>query len=138
MQDTVTRIFDNLIGRLDGPLHFRLIVQPLMAVAFAIRDGRRDSHAEHVPYLWALCTQSGNRRHLIRTGWKSVGKIFIMAIVVDTVYQFIVVRWFYPLETLLVALILAVVPYLLVRGPVNRLLRWRGWTPNERRHDYRY
>jgi hypothetical protein len=137
MQDTVTRIFENLVGRLDGPLHFRLIVQPLMAIIFAIRDGRKDSHEGRVPYFWALCTKPGHRRDLLRTGWKSVGKIFILAIILDAVYQFIVVRWFYPFETLLVALILAIIPYLLFRGPVNRLISWKGWTKNERRPYYR-
>jgi hypothetical protein len=138
MQDTITRIFENLIGRLDGPLHFRLIVQPLMAVIFAIRDGRKDSHEGRVPYVWALCTNPGHRRDLLRTGWKSVGKIFIFAIILDAVYQFIVVRWFYPFETLLVATILAIIPYLLFRGPVNRLISWKGWTTNERRGYYRH
>jgi len=32
-----------------------------------------------------------------------------------------VFRWIYPLEVLLVAFLLACVPYLLIRGPVNRL-----------------
>jgi hypothetical protein len=32
-------------------------------------------------------------------------------------------RWFYPLEALMVAAILAVLPYLLIRGPLNRVVR---------------
>ena len=47
------------------------------------------------------------------------------AIVIDVVYQFIVFRWFYPGEALVVAFVLAIVPYLLVRGPVNRIARNR-------------
>jgi hypothetical protein len=39
---------------------------------------------------------------------------------------FIVLRWFYPGEALIVAFILACVPYLLLRGPVNRMgRRWQ-------------
>ena len=34
-----------------------------------------------------------------------------------------VFRWIYPFETLLVAFLLACVPYLLIRGPVNRIAR---------------
>ncbi len=30
----------------------------------------------------------------------------------------------YPGETLIVAVLLAIVPYFLVRGPINRLVRW--------------
>jgi Flp pilus assembly protein TadB len=58
---------------------------------------------------------------MVRDGWKSVGRIFILAILIDLVYQLIVLRWFYPGEALVVAVILAFIPYLLVRGPVNRL-----------------
>ena len=50
------------------------------------------------------------------------------------VSQLKVFRWVYPREALLVALILAFVPYLLLRSAVNRLARlWRsGNTAAER------
>jgi len=35
----------------------------------------------------------------------------------------IVERWVYPLEVVIVAIILAIIPYLLLRGPVNRIAR---------------
>ena len=111
------------MGRLDGPLHFRFIFQPLMAVIFAIRDGRKDGREGRVPYFWALFTDSGHRRDLLRAGWESVGKIFIVALILDAVYQFWVLRRFFAGEALLVALVLAIVPYLLLRGPVSRLIR---------------
>jgi hypothetical protein len=41
----------------------------------------------------------------------------------DFIYQLIVLNWIYPFELLLIAVLLAVVPYLLLRGPVNRLVR---------------
>ena len=126
MEDILTRIFENLGGRISGPMHLRFILQPLMAIIFAIRDGRKDARTGAVPYFWALFTDPGHRRELLRSGWKSVGKVFIIALVLDTAYQLIVFRWFYPLETLLVALALAIIPYLLLRGPVNRLLSRRG------------
>ena len=37
------------------------------------------------------------------------------------IYEFITVRWFYPGEAVVVALVLAIVPYLMLRGLVNRL-----------------
>jgi lauroyl/myristoyl acyltransferase len=42
----------------------------------------------------------------------------------DLIYQVIVLRWFYPLEALIVALVLAFLPYILLRGPVNRIARF--------------
>jgi hypothetical protein len=62
---------------------------------------------------------------LLRSGWKSVAKVFTMAVVLDVVYQLIVARWVYPLESVIVAFVLACVPYLLLRGPVNRIAS--GW-----------
>jgi hypothetical protein len=41
----------------------------------------------------------------------------------DVLYQWRVLDTFYPGEALLVALLLAVLPYLLLRGPVSRIAR---------------
>jgi hypothetical protein len=121
MEDILTRIFENLVDRVSGPMHFRFILQPLMAVIFAVKDGMKDAREGRVPYFWSIFTDSGHRRDLLRSGWKSVGKIFIIAMILDAVYQYIELRWFYPVEALLVALSLAIIPYVLLRGPVNRL-----------------
>ena len=59
----------------------------------------------------------------MRDGWKSVGRVFLLGIIMDAIYQFMVFRWFYPGEAILVAAILALVPYLLIRGPVNWMAR---------------
>lgn len=126
MEDILYRIFENLTDRVSGPMKFRLILQPLMAITFAILDGRKDAQEGKPPYFWALFTNPGHRRDLLQNGWKSVGKIFIIALVLDAVYQYIELRWFFPFEALLVAFILAIVPYLALRGPANRILRFIG------------
>jgi hypothetical protein len=126
MEDILTRIFENLIDRVSGPMKFRLFLQPLMATIFAIRDGRKDAREGRSPYFWAVFTDPEHRRELLRDGWKAVGKVFVIAVIIDAVYQFIVLRWFYPGEALIVAAILAFVPYLLIRGPVNRLTPREG------------
>ena len=46
-----------------------------------------------------------------------------MAIVLDTVYQLIVLRAFYVVQALIVAVVCAIVPYVLFRGPTARLAR---------------
>jgi hypothetical protein len=122
MEDTISRMLENLMGRVSGPMHFRIILQPLMAVIFAVLDGIKDAHSGRPAYFWALFTDRGYRSELLRSGWKSVGKVFIIALLLDTVYQFWVLHWFYPGEALLVAFFLAIVPYLLLRGPVNRIM----------------
>jgi hypothetical protein len=126
MEDTLSRFFGNLVDRVSGPMHFRLVLQPLMAIIFAIRDGRRDGREGRAAYFWALFTDPGHRRDMLRSGWKSVGKVFVIAIILDAVYQYIELKWFYPGEAVVVALILAIVPYLLIRGPANRLTARKG------------
>jgi len=111
----------DFIGRFDGPLHFRLILQPLMSAIFAIRDGVHDAHSGGSPYFWTLLTDSTRSRDLLVRGWAAVGKVFIFAVVLDAVYQLIALHWFYPGEALLTAAVLALIPYLILRGPVNRI-----------------
>jgi hypothetical protein len=43
----------------------------------------------------------------------------------DAIYQWIVLKTFYPIEAVIVAIALAFFPYLLLRGPIARVARWR-------------
>jgi hypothetical protein len=54
--------------------------------------------------------------------WTFVGKVFLVAVALDVVYQLIVLRWVYPVETLIVATALALVPCLVVRAIGNRIV----------------
>lgn len=60
---------------------------------------------------------------MLKDGWKSVGRLFIIATVLDAIYQLIVRRWVYLNEAVVVAVILTIVPYLLVRGSITRIAR---------------
>jgi hypothetical protein len=113
----------NFIARLDGPMHFRFFVQPLVAIALAIRDGSRDAREGRRPWAWKLVHVPEQRRYLLADGWKGIGRIFVIAIVLDVIYQLLEWRTLRPLGALMTAIILAVIPYVLLRGPVNRLLR---------------
>jgi hypothetical protein len=123
MEDIWQRIVENLFGRLDGPLHFRFIFQPLMAVFFAIKDGLKDAKRNKPPFTWALLTDPKHRRERLKDLWRHVGKIFIVAIILDLVYQLRVLHRIWPAEMIIVAFVLAVVPYLLLRGTINRMRR---------------
>jgi hypothetical protein len=125
--------FKDLVSRLDGPLHFRFILQPLMASYFAIRDGRRDAHQGRTAFR--LLTEPGQRRDVLLSSWKSLGKLLVLALVLDAVYQFKVLNWFYPGQALLVAVFLAIVPYLLLRGVSNRLTTRNAESVNSYHHE---
>jgi hypothetical protein len=123
MEELLTRISEDLIGRVHGPLTLRLLLQPTIAIFFAVRAGVRDARQDRAPYFWALLNNPVHRREMLREGWRDVGKIFVIAVVLDIIYQLIVIRWVYPGETLVVAAALALLPYLVVRGLVTRIVR---------------
>lgn len=123
MEELWLRLVQDMADRVSGPLRFRLLLQPLMAAFFAIRSGRRDAREGKPPYFWALATSPGHRREMVLQGWKDVRNVFLIALVLDVVYQVVVAGFVYPGEAVLVAFALAIVPYLVLRGVVNRLFR---------------
>lgn len=126
MEEFLGRVLTGLTNRVGGPMTFRIILQPLMASLLAVRAGLKDAREERPPYFWTILTDGTQRGHLIREGWRSVARVFILAIIMDIIYQWLIHRWIYPGEMLILAVILAVVPYLLLRGPINRVARrWR-------------
>jgi hypothetical protein len=114
---------ENFFKRLDGPLHFRFILQPLMAATFAIIDGIKDVKAGKNAFLLAVIFEPEQRRVLLKDCWRRVSKVFILAIILDLIYQLKVHHSFYPGETLIVAFVLAIVPYVVLRGPVKRIVK---------------
>jgi hypothetical protein len=123
MDNMWERIGTQLIARVSGPMKFRLVLQPVMASFFAIRSGLSDARAGKPPYFWGLLSDPAQRDAMIKDGWKSVGKVFILALVLDIIYQIIVLHFVYPGEAIIVAFILAIAPYLILRGLVTRLAR---------------
>ncbi|HET7451564.1 MAG TPA: hypothetical protein VFL12_02390 [Thermoanaerobaculia bacterium] len=114
-----------LTGRIEGPFTLRLVLQPAMAAFFAVRAGMKDAREGRRPYLWKVFTKPEERRELLRHGWKDVRKVFLMAVLLDSIYQLVVFRWIYPVQVLVIAALLALVPYGMIRGPVNRILSRR-------------
>lgn len=121
--DILTRTWQEIVARPGGPLALRFYLQPLMATLLALRDGLADARTGRPPYFWAICFEPGHRRELIRSGWHSIAKVFCLAIALDVLYQLVVLNGLRPLQTMLVAVGLAIVPYLLIRGPVSRIVR---------------
>src|SRR5437667_12309726 len=120
MDSMWTRVGEQLMARVSGPMKFRLVLQPLMAAFFAVRSGLADAKAGKPPYFWALLWDRGQRVEMLRDGWKSISRVFILAIVLDVVYQTLAVRFVYPGEAIIVALVMAILPHLILRAAVNR------------------
>ncbi len=119
----INRGIEQLLGRASGPLHFRLVLQPIVAVLLAIRAGLKDAREGRPIFLWTFVADPASRRQLAQSGWKDIGKVCILAFVLDVVYQVMVLHTFYPVQTVIVVLVVAVLPYSLLRGPVTRIAR---------------
>ena len=126
MREVFFRFFTDLFGRAGAPFTLRLILLPLVASIVAYRAGVRDAREGRAPYLGYFFRTRSERRNRMKEAWKDVAKIFILAVIVDFLFQLFVLRYFFPLDTLLVALAVAVFPYLLVRSLVQRMARWKA------------
>jgi hypothetical protein len=124
--EELSRIWQELVARDSGPMHVRLLIQPLVASFLALRSGLADARADRPAFFWAWARDSTQRDALSRQLWKDIGKLFIAACVLDVVYQLIVMHTVHPVQTLIVATLLAVLPYLVVRGLANRVGHWLG------------
>lgn len=123
--EILQRFWTNLIGRAGGPMNFRFFLQPIMALILAVRDGVRDGKSGRTPYFWNIVvSDKATRQAALREGIKATRRIFILGIAMDVIYQWRVLRTFYPLEAIVIAAPLAFLPYLLLRGPVARITRW--------------
>jgi hypothetical protein len=102
-------------------MSFRFLLQPAVAIFFAIRAGLNDARQHERPSLGYLL-----RRKRWPEIWKHVGKVFIVALILDSIYQASVLRGIYALELLFTATFLVLVPYLVVRGLVTRIATAAG------------
>jgi len=123
--EALRRIWDNVVERPSERMWFRFILQPSMAVIAAIRDGFKDGRRGRYSYLWAILRNPQERARLLREGLNATARIVLLGIVMDVIYQALILGTFYPNEAVIVALLLAFIPYLIIRGLVARIaVRW--------------
>lgn len=128
--DLLSRIWEDLVARPSGPLAFRFLLQPVMAATAGIRDGIVDARTGSSPYLWTVFSDSQSRKARLKEGLSATAKILALGVAMDIAYQVLVFGRLYPLEALIVALTLAFLPYLFIRGPTARVVRWWSGQPS--------
>ena len=125
--EVVLRIFRDLFNRPSEPMSFRFILQPVMALIAALGDGIKDARTGRSPYFWTIVSEPGKRVGRLREGLNATARILLLGLVMDAIYQIMVLKRFYPAEAVIVAVMLAFVPYFFMRGPVARIARrWYG------------
>lgn len=129
--EVMNRFWSDLIARSDGPMTFRFFLQPIMAFLMALRDGIKDAKTGRTPYFWHIThADKAGRKAAWREGFTAVTRVLLLGVGMDVIYQYKMYSQgrqdfpFYPNEALVIVLLLAFVPYLLLRGPVTRVARW--------------
>jgi hypothetical protein len=136
--DLHVQFWQEIFARPGGPLAFRFILQPVIASIFAVRDGWGDAQSHRKPYLWSLLNDPIRRMPRLLEGLTAVSRVLLLGAGMDLVYQAIELHAFRPIETVVIALGLAFLPYLIMRGPAarisRRILRRRVHRTVERAH----
>jgi hypothetical protein len=122
--ETQERLWRDVIDRSHGPMTFRFILQPVMAAIAATHDGMKDARLGRAPYLRTILHDPNGRGERLRDGLVSIARIILLGFAMDAIYQWRVLGTFYPGEAVVITLILAVLPYLVLRGPITRIARW--------------
>ena len=122
--DLAIRFWDEMLARPAGPMKFRFVLQPVVACALAIRDGMNDARLDRTPYFWTIVNDPTRRRKRIVGGLRAVSRVLVLAVAMDVIYQYVALGGFRPLQTIVIALFLAFVPYALVRGLATRIERF--------------
>lgn len=125
VHEIAQRVWHDMFSRPDGPLSFRFIMQPTVAALLAIRDGVRDGRTAGPTFLVALITGAKGRRALLRDAMQRIGRLLIVALTLDVIYQSLVFGKVYPGEAVLVAFIFGFLPYAITRGIVARVVKMK-------------
>ena len=124
--ENLDRMWSDILARPGGPMTFRFILQPAMAAIAALRDGVKDARLGRTPYFWGIVRgvrSDEGRRGRLWEGIVSTARVLILGVVMDTIYQWVEFKTFYPVQAAVIAVLLAFVPYLLLRGPIERIAR---------------
>ena len=121
--DMIVRGWENFLARPSGNLNLRFILQPAVASVLALRAGVEDARQGRPAYLWAAITSAQYRWQLIHGGWKDTRTPFLVAALLDAIYQVITHEGIFLLELIFTATVLALVPYFILRGPLNLVAR---------------
>jgi hypothetical protein len=123
--DELQRLWRNIAARPGGPMTFRFVLQPAMATVAALRDGIKDARLDRTPYLSAILLGSAGKGARLWEGLLSTGRILILGVIMDVAYQLSFLDSFSPGESAIIAILLAFLPYALLRGPLARAAKVR-------------
>lgn len=118
------RFWSDIFERAGGPMRFRFVLQPTMALLAALPDGIADARQGHSSFFWSARGDSTLQRGRLRQGLTSTARVVLLGISMDVIYQLRALEQFYPAEAVMMAILLAVIPYFFFRWIVERISLW--------------
>ena len=122
---------EDIPKRLSGPGRFRFLLQPLVATILGIRSGLADARSGRPPYLYGVLFNRKLRPELLKSGFAAIVNLLLMGILLDSIFQWLILGTSYPGAALVVGPVLIAGPYTLSRALANRWSRGGRATSTE-------
>ncbi len=114
-------VVEKMIARLTGPMSFRFILQPAVAVFLGIRDDLMDAKAGTPPFIADLVMNPKNRKRSLKAAFKRLLTPILVATVLDAIAQYLIFKHVRLVGALLVGAFVMGLPYAAARGISNRV-----------------
>jgi len=114
---------DDIPKRLAGPGRFRFVLQPMVAIILGVLGGLADVRAGRTPYLCSLILHRDQRRGLLKSGFETVLNLLLVGILLDAIFQWVILGNSHPGAALVVGPVLILLPYTVARTLSGRLMR---------------
>jgi hypothetical protein len=115
------RFFEDIPKRLAGRMRFFL--QPALAIFFGWKAGRSDAIEGRSVLLRRLFGGAPERATLVKETIEGIGVLLLMGILLDSVFQWVLLGISYPGAALVVGPVLITFPYAAARAVAHRFGR---------------
>ena len=109
------QFFEDLPRRLAGPGRMRFLFQPALAITFGWKAGRSDAISGRPFLLRRLFGGAPERATVVKETIEGIGVLLLMGILLDSLFQWILLGVSYPGAALVVGPVLITVPYAAAR-----------------------
>jgi hypothetical protein len=88
MYFSLSERLERLVARVTGPMSFRLILQPTVAVILGIKDGLMDAKAGAPPFVFDLLFHPKDHKRRLSTAFRRLLVPMIVGTVMDAIAQY--------------------------------------------------
>ena len=117
------QFWNDVVSRFTGAGRFRFLIQPTVAILLGVIGGKRDATARRPPFFWSIVFREERWKEALKDGFDTINIMLIFGILADIIFQYILFGIVHIIPALLLGPMLITIPYILARGPSNRIFR---------------